>query len=141
MTSTTLTIAKIINGMTSSDFSSSDIDINQEVAYNTALALLGDITIAYTGILSDNTFKVTDPQQAISIAMFATAILREGRRDNRSRTEIITVRTADKLFTMEMRNMLLIGDSADEDTVEEGMMWTNEQPTGSWDETGSIRNL
>lgn len=130
--SSTLTVPAIINGMTSSDFPIADVYVTQEVAYNTALALLGDIEVAFTGNLDDATFDVTDPQQAIGISMFAAAILIEGRRTIRSRTGDIIIRTPDKLFTQEMRNMLLIGDAADEDEVSEEVMWSNAYPTEDW---------
>lgn len=140
MTSTTLTVPEIINGMTSNDFKSADVYIKQEIAYNTALGLLGNIDIEYTGNINDDTFNVTDPQQAIGIAMFATAILIQGRIVNRSKTSatIIIPKSVDQLFTPQMMNMLVRGDVADEDDVSEQVMWSNDAPTEHWDVTSVI---
>ena len=143
MTSTTLTVPEIINGMTSNDFKAADVYIKQEIAYNTAIGLLGNIDIAFTGNLDDATFQIDDPQQAMGIAMFASAILVQGRIINRSKTSgnIIIPKTVDKLFTPEMMNMLVRGDVADEDDVAEEVMWSNDGPTEHWDMNSSFINL
>jgi len=124
-------ITTLINSMTSGDFPSADVYAAQQTAHLYCSVKVGE-DIAYTGNKDDASFDVTDDQQAMAIALLGVAILREGRRDIKSRTENIVVRTLDELFSSEMRSMLIIGDEVDADSADENVMWSNANPSEDW---------
>lgn len=121
------TLAQLVDAQTSASYKPSDVYSTIIVAYTLCSSEVGE-NISSSGTIGTIDFTVSENNQAVAISMLASAILNEGRRHIRSRTENIIVRTADKLFTDEMKNMLLVGDQQNEDNIE----FYNENPTGHY---------
>ena len=121
----------LVNEMTSSDFTDTNIIGKVEVAYYYCSAIFGsDIPLA-SGTVGTNAITVTDNQQAMAIALLAEALLIEGRKIVHSQIDAnITIRSTNELFTEEMRNMLLTADATDEDTID--VAWDDSLPTSGW---------
>lgn len=134
--SNTLTAVAMVNSMTSNDYSSgsvaSAVESTLATSFVYASAVKGD-TIVKTG--SDWTdYIITDEGEAMSVAMLAEAILKDGRRVLQSRSfgsGNALARSTSKLFTQEMKDMLIFPDELDDEQWD----FSNEQPTESWDVT------
>jgi len=110
MVTNTLEADTMVNSMTSSDFLAADVQAALATANAYCEAVAGE-TITKSG--SDwSDYVITDSGQSMAVVLLAVAILHEGRRAIKSRTEDIEIRTVDKLFTDEMRNMLLKAEEA-----------------------------
>ena len=127
-------VNNLVNNMTSADFSGDDVIDAVEVAYYYCSAIYGsDISVA-SGTVGTNAITISDNQQATAIALLAQAILIEGRRViNMRGNPNIVIRSTTQLFTKEMRDMLMVGDDTDTDTVSEDVMWSNDLPTSGWE--------
>jgi len=124
----------LVNEMTSSDFSPANVSGKIKVAYRYCSSIFGSDIPITSGTVGSVDLVITDGDHAMAIALLAEAKLIEGRKIIQSRKDpSITIRTTEQLFTNEMENMLLTADEADEDTVEQDVMWDNSLPTQGWE--------
>lgn len=93
-------------------FSETQIHNALKFAYNYANGLTSD-TIAYTGLLGDTSFTITDAKEAIAVAILATNIL-----VNSKNSDIKQTRSINQLMTPEIENMLGLTNS--ENAIESG---------------------
>lgn len=93
-------ITDFVNSLTTNDFPTGDVS-------NAITSSLRYISGKIGRTITEDT---TEDNEITVIAMLSSAMLHEGRRTIKSRTENIVVRTIDKLFTQEMYDMLVIGD-------------------------------
>jgi hypothetical protein len=124
----------LVNEMTSSDFTDTNIVGKVEVAYRYCSAIFGgDIPLA-SGTVGTNAITTSETDHGVAIALLAERLLIEGRKITSSKTDpTIPIRTTEQLFTEEMRNMLIIADVTDPDEASKGVMWNDSQPTERWD--------
>ena len=126
-------VNNLVSNKVSTEYTDEDVIDKIEIAYYYCSAILGsNITLA-SGTIGTTAISIDDNQIAMAIVLLAEAMLIEGQKILKSRIDAnITIRTTEELFTPEMRNMLLTADAHDESTVSEGVMWSNDPPTGKW---------
>lgn len=124
----------LVDEMTSNDFEAADIIGKVQVSHVYCSGVFGSDIPVTSGTVGSSAIEVSDNGQAMGISLLAQALLLEGRRVIKMRDDpSLVVRTTDELFTTEMKDMLLTADEADEDTMEEGVMWVNDPPTEGWE--------
>lgn len=129
-------IDNLVSNYVSGAYTGPEIINAVEAAYYYCSSVYGSLISLSSGTIGTDAVSVAsgDENLGVAIALLSVAILLEGRRANQARTDPnITVRRVDQLFTEEMRNMLMTPDAANEAVPDEGVMWDNNPPTGSWE--------
>ncbi len=98
-----------VKARVSTDFHDEDIEGNIEEAYWHCSSITGS-PIAMESGDSFTDYVVSDFGEASAIIMLAVALLNEMRRVIRGKRFNLEMRTIDKLFTDEMRNLLVAPD-------------------------------
>ena len=124
----------LVNEMTSSDFTDTNIIGKVEVAYRYCSSIYGsDIPLA-SGTVGTNAITTSETDHGVAIALLAERLLIEGRRITFSKSDPnITIRTTEQLFTDEMRNMLTSADETDDSILNKGVMWDDSLPDLGWE--------
>lgn len=82
-------------------------------------------TIAYTGLLGDATFTVTEEPYSMAVTLLATSILLNSRN-----TDIRTTRSIEQLITPEIKDLLGVGNK--EEALDNDYLYpSNYYPTGN----------
>ena len=125
------TINAMVNALTSSDFSSSDVQ-NAIVAAIQLCEAVTDISFTENG----GDYTITDKAHQSIVTMLTVDILVNSRNIVKSRNENVTVRSNQEIFDERYRERLIIPPIENSANITyNNMFGTNTNPTSSWEVT------